>query len=394
MDRVDLVYVDAGGGHRASAEALSAALNMDERRSWQVRLVNLQEVLRPLDRLGRLTGVSVEDAYNLMLRKNWTWGADYLLPFLHFAIRCYHPRQVELLADYWQDDPPGIVVSMVSHFNRALRDGIRRAGPSVPFAVILTDFADVPPHFWIEPQDQFVICGSVRAAAQARALNIPPNRIYQTSGMILHPRFYAPADPDRAAGRERLGLDPALRTGIVTFGGQGSDAMIEIVRRIESSRLDLQLILMCGRNAQLASRLRMTGRLRRVAVDYTTEMPQYMALADFFIGKPGPASISEAVHMGLPVIVDCGPRTMPQERYNAEWVLEQRVGLVLPNFSVIAGAVEQMLSPGQYSMFRTNALAMKNRAVFETVQILHQIQQDVERVPPAVILSAAKNHRI
>ena len=65
-----------------------------------------------------------------------------------------------------------------------------------------------------------------------------------------------------------------------------------------------------------------------------------MSLADFFIGKPGPGSISEAVAMRLPVIVERNIWTLPQERYNADWVLERKAGLVLPNFRGIRGAVE------------------------------------------------------
>lgn len=384
MDKVDLVYVDAGGGHRASAEALRAAL--DEQGSWQVRMVNVQEILRPLDSLGRATGLYLEDTYNLMLRKNWTRGMRYLIPLLHFAIRCFHKDQVRLLGEYWSVDPPGLVVSLVSHFNRALREGLRAADSSAPFVVAITDFADVPPHFWIESQDQFVICGSDRAVSQARSLNIPGDRIYRTSGMILHPRFYAPLALDRAEGRARLGLDPSVPTGIVTFGGQGSKAMIEIAQRLDRSRLELQLILMCGRNVKLAMRLRTPGRLRRVVVEYTAEMPRYMALADFFIGKPGPASISEALRMGLPVIVDCGPGTMPQERYNADWVLEQQVGLVVPSFRKIVAAVEEMLSPGRLSQFRAKASAMNNRAVFEVVEILRDILHKGRSDQPSALL--------
>ena len=37
---------------------------------------------------------------------------------------------------------------------------------------------------------------------------------------------------------------------------------------------------------------------------FTAEMPYYMQLSDFFIGKPGPGSISEAIAMRLPVIVE------------------------------------------------------------------------------------------
>ena len=55
---------------------------------------------------------------------------------------------------------------------------------------------------------------------------------------------------------------------------------------------------------------------------FTKEVPRYMQLADYFIGKPGPGSISEAVAMRLPVIVERNAWTLPQERYNADWVRE------------------------------------------------------------------------
>ena len=71
---------------------------------------------------------------------------------------------------------------------------------------------------------------------------------------------------------------------------------------------------------------------RRIAMHvegFTREVPRFMRLADFFIGKPGPGSISEAVAMGLPVIIERNHWTLPQERYNADWVEEQGVGIAL-----------------------------------------------------------------
>ena len=35
---------------------------------------------------------------------------------------------------------------------------------------MLTDIADYPPHFWIERQSQYVICGSRRAVQNKPAL--------------------------------------------------------------------------------------------------------------------------------------------------------------------------------------------------------------------------------
>ena len=94
-----------------------------------------------------------------------------------------------------------------------------------------------------------------------------------------------------------------------------------------------------------------------------------MQLADFFIGKPGSGSISEAVAMQLPVIVECNAWTLPQERYNAEWILENEVGEVLSSFRQIVPAVARLIDPATLSRYRANAAAMKNRAVFEIPNI-------------------------
>jgi 1,2-diacylglycerol 3-beta-galactosyltransferase len=106
---------------------------------------------------------------------------------------------------------------------------------------------------------------------------------------------------------------------------------------------------------------------------FTTEVPYYMHLSDFFIGKPGPGSISEALAMKLPVIVERNARTLPQERYNAAWVLEKQVGLVVGNFRQITQAVGELIDPANFARYRSNAAAMNNRAVFEIPGMLREI---------------------
>src|SRR5580700_4878551 len=196
----------------------------------------------------------------------------------------------------------------------------------------------------------------------------------RTSGMILNPRFYLPFEADRGAQRERLGLDPQLPTGLVLFGGEGSASMLEIARRLEAAARPLQLILICGHNQKLAATLRaMPSRIPTFIEGFTREVPYYMHLADFFIGKPGPGSISEAIAMKLPVIVERNAWNLPQERYNCEWVREQDVGLVLSNFRGIAAAVEELLEPAACARMRANAAAQSNRAVFEIPDMLEAI---------------------
>jgi 1,2-diacylglycerol 3-beta-galactosyltransferase len=366
--RLDFVFFDAGGGHRSAANALKAVIEQ-QGRPWEIRLVNLQEILDPLDIFRKYTGIRMQDVYNVLLQKGWTLGSAQMMVLMHGLIRLYHGGQVRLLSECWKQGERDLVVSLIPNFNRALRQSL----PATPLVTILTDLADYPPHFWIERQDQYFICGTEKAVEQARALGHPEEQIFATSGMILRPSFYEPVTADRGEERRRLGLDPELPTGLVLFGGQGSSVMPEIARRVTDRA---QFIFICGRNKKLAERLRsMETKFPKYVEEFTSEIPYYMHLSDFFIGKPGPGSISEAIAMRLPVVVERNSWTLPQERYNTEWILEKKVGVVLKSFREIDAGLRELLDAANFARFRANAAAIINRAVFEIPGILESLLQ-------------------
>ncbi len=373
MPRIEFGFFDAGGGHRAAATALGMAIQAQQR-PWETQLTNLQELLDPLDFVNNYARIRIQDVYNAMLRHGWTLGSPQLLKVLQLTVRLYHRPTVRLLAAHWRETQPDMVISFVPHFNRALGESLRLAFPGRPFVTILTDIADYPPHFWIERQEQYLVCGSDRAVEQARALGHSDDRIFRASGMILHPRFYDAPVEDRAVGRARLGLRPDLPTALVLFGGYGAKVMLEIAERLDRSNLDVQLIFVCGKNEKLKNALRARkSRVPCFVEGFSTCVNEYMHLADFFIGKPGPGSVSEALAMRLPVIVECNAWTLPQERYNATWIVEKQLGLVLQSFLKIDEAVAQMIEPVAFSRYRANAAALDNRAVFEIPGILEEI---------------------
>jgi len=369
--RLTIVFFDAGGGHRSAAEALK---NVLESQSWQVTLLNLQEQLDKLDLLKRITGLRIQDGYNLILRKGWTRLTPQLLPVLQAVVRIYHRPTVRMLRRYWHENPADMVLSVIPHFNRALEESIRKTSSEVPFVTLLTDFADYPPHFWMERESQYLICGTEHAELQAYALGHDRNHVFLASGMVMKPKFYKKTAVNRGAERRRLGLDPDKPTGIVLFGGSGSATMLDIVKRLNASQADLQLILICGKNQKLLNAVKgLPTRFPVFTEGFTQNVDYYMALSDFFIGKPGPGSISEALQFHLPVIVECNGRTLPQERYNAQWVTEKRMGIVLKSFRRINAGVEQLLEPQTFTEFRTQARGYSNRALFEIPEFLEEI---------------------
>ncbi len=371
MPILDLVYFNAGGGHRAAAQALESVIHA-EHRPWQVRRINLMEVLDPKHVFRKTLGMEWEDLYNTRLARGWSLGLAQELKFLQALIRLSHPAMTARLRRYWRRTKPDMVVSLIPNFNRPMYEALRAARPGAPYVTLLTDFADLPPHFWIEPgqHHQHFICGTPRAVAQARALGYGEDRVHATSGMIVRPDFYEPATTDRRATLTSLGLDPDRPTGIVLFGGHGSKAMRGIARRL----VDTQLIMICGHNAALAARLEAAPRRApRLVVGFTSKIRDYMQVSDFFIGKPGPGSISEAVQQGLPVIVVENTWTMPQERYNAEWVRQNRVGIVLDSFKDIREGVADVIA--RLPQLRAAVARIDNRAVFEIPDILETIWQ-------------------
>ena len=375
---LDLVYFNAGGGHRSAAIALETMIR-EQGRPWTVRLVNLMEVLDPQEVFRKPTGMQPEDYYNKRLARGWTAGLAQELKLLQALIRLSHKTLTGQLRRHWRRTRPDLVVSLVPNFNRAMYQAVTTALPHVPFVTILTDFADFPPHFWIEPnQAQHLICGTPRAVSQARAAGYPGTRIHATSGMIIRPDFYRQMHLDRRAERAKWQLDPDRPTGVVMFGGHGSKRMKHIARKLA----DTQLILICGHNQVLAEQLRaMPASAPRLIVGFTAEMRYYMQLADFFIGKPGPGSISEAVQQGLPVIVVRNAWTMPQERYNTEWVRDNQAGIVLESFRSIRAGVAEVTA--QLDAFRAQVARLHNRAIFEIPDLLDRILEAGRPAAPA-----------
>ncbi len=95
-------------------------------------------------------------------------GSAQVISVMHGVIRLLHSQQVRLFRESWRVLKPDLVVSVIPHFNRALYESLTLEAPGAPFVTVVTDLADYPPHFWLEPQDEHFVCGSDLAIRQAR----------------------------------------------------------------------------------------------------------------------------------------------------------------------------------------------------------------------------------
>jgi len=370
-----LVFViDAGGGHRAAANALVAAAQAEHR--FRLRVTSLQEVLEPLDVLKRTTGLSIEGAYNALLRGRRTRHLVALLRVLQAAIRLRRKALVDRLAAFLSARRPDVVVSVIPNFNGVIRDAVAASLPGVPFVVLLTDFADFPPRFWIEPGVDRLIVGSDQAADQAIALGVPRERVSRVSGMVLHPRFYPRAGTASREGvRHELQVPDDAFTILVLFGGKGSAEMLPLSGALLREDPDWRVIAVCGENTALYDSFAgleagVDGRLRRLG--FTNRVADLMAASDVLVTKPGPGTLAEAFHQQIPAIVTRDARTIPQERFNARFLEQRGLGLLVSHWSRIPAAVRRLARDADlFERTHANLAALPpNRAVYEAIEVI------------------------
>lgn len=386
MKKIHVVFHDGGGGHRNAAVALQTIV-AQQQRPWEIELVQFQDLTDRLDVLRKLTGIRIQQQYNILLQNGWTLGSRYLLRILQLTIRIFHRPMVRLLESFWREHPADLLISVIPHFNREICQSWESVYPGRPFVTLITDLADFPPRFWIEPlKEQYVIAGTERAAEQARAFGHDDGHIFRASGMILRPDFYAEESLDPVKLRRDMGLQPDLPTAIVLFGGHGSKVMYDIAEKLDAAGLPIQLILICGKNEELARKLRARPWKMPVnVIGFTKEVHRLMRAADFLIGKPGPGSIAEAMVRRLPVLIECNAWTLPQERYNAEWVTEKRVGIVLKSFREVVEGVRQISDPARLAEFRANVARLDNRAIFEIPEMLASLLVEPKKAESAAV---------
>ena len=193
--------------------------------------------------------------------------------------------------------------------------------------------------------------------------------------MVLHPRFHALDPAARQRMRRELGIGAEDFSVLVLFGGKGSPELHPLCVALLKESPRWHVIAICGDNPRLQAAVgeaqkESGGRLH--CFGFTDRVLELMAACDVLATKPGPGSLAEALHCRVPTVVPCNAHTIPQERYNATFLAENELGVVVRQWREIPAAVSALAAIPCAA--RACAAAWKslppNRAVFEVLEIL------------------------
>jgi len=267
----------------------------------------------------------------------------------------------------------------------------RRGLVSCRQAVVVTDF-DLHAMWLCKNSDHYFVALDetreylTRLGAAAEMVTV--------SGIPIDPAFSTRRD--RQTVRRELGLEPERTTILVTTGGFGVGPTTGLVSSLLDLKHPAQILVMCGRNAELKEQIDRlvrwmphSGRHTVRAVGYTTAMPQYMAAADLIVGKPGGLTTSEALAQGLLfVIVNPIPG---QEERNADHLLEQGAAIRCNNLPVLAYKIDRLLdNPARVSSMQDAAGALARPLA--AVEIAMKVEELAKT--PYIVPSPAKRRGI
>ncbi|NUQ69625.1 MAG: glycosyltransferase [Chthonomonadales bacterium] len=346
----------AGDGHRSAARSLEKAC----------AALGVPSVLvDALDLAPRWFRLWFQGGYEGLVRHAPSlWGSLYRRsdrPGLFYAIQtgldllCL--GRMERLIRQIDPDWALCVHSVAQPRLARIRRRLRRPG----MAVVITDLH--PHRMWLRGEpDRFFV-------PAARTLELLDKRLpgsgerTQVTGIPIDPE--CGALPPRAAVRRQLGLAESGRRILVMAGGIGAGPLPDVLRALADLPDPTDLDVVCGRNPHALRACRTAMDRARSASPRITvhgyvpheRFLRHLAAADLIVGKPGGITLSEALALGVPLVV-YRPLSIPgQEDDNGAYLDEIGAGAAAGNRQELRDLIQAIL--GDETRLMTMAAAAR-----------------------------------
>ena len=381
--RVLFLISDTGGGHRAGAQAIGAALDeIDGTTRFEWRIDDIAtHCTFPLSKLG--------SAYSAALRY-----APPLYGALYHAtngrrryrtlVRFCEPLYRERLRDVFQQYQPDAIVSVHPLLNHAALRARADAGmQSVPIVTVVTDLGRVH-EGWLLPEADLTVVPAREVYARAIERGVPPDRL-MLIGHPIHPRF-EDVSATKAEVRKKLGLPVDATVALLMAGGEGGGKLLPTTLGLARAGLDFHLVVVTGRNAALRQKLNELApslATPMTVLGFRNDVPELMRAADLLVTKAGPGTIAEASVAEVPVVVyDYVPG---QERGNLDYVRTNGIGVVALTTSQVISSVARIVhNQERLAKMRAQQTAVAPRGSSRKIaELIGRIAIDGRRPVPA-----------
>src|SRR6202048_847624 len=339
--RVLFLISDTGGGHRAGAQAIGAALDEIDgltRFEWRIDDIATHCTF-PLSKLGPAYSAALRYAppiYGALYYA--TNGRRRYKTIVRFCEPLYRERLREVFTQY----QPDAIVSVHPLLNHAALRARADAGMQhVPIVTVITDLGRVH-EGWLLPEADLTVVPAREVYQRAIERGVPPERL-RLLGPPIPPRCEE-VSGSKAEIRKNLGLPEKATIALLMAGGEGGGKLLPTTLGLAKAGLDYHLVVVTGRNAALKQKLEELAPslpTPMTVLGFRNDVPELMHAADLLVTKAGPGTIAEASVAEVPVVVyDYVPG---QERGNLDYVRTNGIGVVALSTAEVVQSVKRIV---------------------------------------------------
>ncbi len=349
---VMIVYANAGGGHRSVALALQEAFSVYHPEA-RVHLLDVMGDYAPFPMN------HFPEIYPQLTKGNgsvWKW--IYTLTDGQFQAKVlsevWNPVIRGRIRRAWMEHSADLVVSVYPLLNRNLGKYLRKLRSNPIFTIMVTDLGTAH-YLWFSKYADHYLIPTESVHRRAVEFGVPEHKMTIT-GLPVSPAFSSRV-PKKLV-KEELGLAPDLPVALLVGGADGMGGIEAIAHAIDTARPRGQMVVIAGRNVRLQERLSsVKWHIPVRVIGFTDEMHRWMQASDLLLSKAGPSTISEALAVGLPVLLT---GYLPgQEEANLRFVVDSGAGVYQPRPDRIAGLVRSWFSAERYALEQMAANARK-----------------------------------
>lgn len=338
--KVWLCYMNAGGGHKAPAQALARAMQKLRGDGVQTEMINLA------DKASIFLRFLMEDGYVWLIHSApWLYAVVYELSLTRPIIALEHKLGVIFLKRGLRRriaaEKPDLIVStyfLVEGISEALRD----LGLTIPLQVVVTEPYSVPPTWFYTKSIPYIVF-SERARALAVEQQVHNVKLFSP---IVNNELVKPlTNDDKVALRKKLGLDPEKKIVLLIGGGAGLPGGEKIMRELVKSDLNAQYVFVCGSNKRFENsvhKICANSSQKVTLFGFINFVPELIALADIVVTKAGGGVTSEIMAQHKPLLIT--HYIYGQEKGTMEHVVQGGFGWYEPNPKRAAKKLKQFFA--------------------------------------------------
>lgn len=361
--KILIFYASYGGGHLNAAKSIHECI-INKDKNLDVELIDcMKYVNKTVEKV--TTAAYMEAAKKIP----WVWGKIYADaqkgPLAHLSTRSNKIMAIKLLK-LLREKQPDLIISTHPFGSQMCSYLKRKEKISAKIATIMTDFA--PHDQWLvghETTDYFFVANS-KMQKYLVSKDIPESKVFVT-GIPISNRFLQNYSKQEIMTQYQL--DENKKTILFFGGGEfgiGKTRTFQIFESFLKCNQPIQIIAIAGKNEKMKIAfeeiVQKYNKEHSVKIlGFTNQVPEFMAISDLVVTKPGGLTTSESLASNLPMLVI---NPIPgQEEENAEFLEEHGIAVWIRKSDNSDEIVNNLLSnPSKLATMKenTNILAKPN----------------------------------